>query len=186
MIRTLPKTRHVPAAAVKVADKHSDAVVYVYRAAGGDPAAIGYHGKAAKADFWLRFRSQARLEAHVREYFANRQAYARMIAERTRKASQPHKLEVGHVLVASWGYEQTNIDWFQVTRVISATMVEVRPIAADTEDTAWAQGRCIPKIDAFTGEASRHRVTNGEWVKINESVRAHLWDGRPRSWSSYH
>jgi hypothetical protein len=185
MFRTLPRARTIPQGAVKVADKLSDAVVYIYEA-GGRPAAIGYHGKAAKPDFWLRFTTAERREAYVRQFFQGWQAHAERIAASKAQALKPHNLELGHILVASWGYDQTNVDWFQVTRLVSSTMVEVRPIASKSAgETGWMTGRCIPDADAFTGEATRHRVSHGG-VKINESVRAYVWDGRPRSWSSYH
>ena len=36
-------------------------------------------------------------------------------------------VEIGHILSASWGYDQTNIDYYKVIRK-TATMVEVRAI----------------------------------------------------------
>ena len=42
----------------------------------------------------------------------------------------PKKLEIGTILVYTWGYGQTNIDFFQVTKR-SAKSVQIREIAKD-------------------------------------------------------
>jgi hypothetical protein len=187
MIHYKPQREHfAPKGAIKVADKHSDGVVYLYTSARGRPCAIAFHGKAQRPDFHFSFKDEAARERRVREFFEGRQARARFQAEQKATATQPHKLEVGHILVASWGYEQTNVDWFEVTKVISSTMVEVRPISSNVEETASMQGRCFPLAGVYAGPPKRCRVRWGDSVKINESVRAHLWDGRPRHWSSYH
>lgn len=179
-------TRFIPPAAVKVAHKHSDAVVYLYTAPNGRPAAIGYAGRAAKPAFWFRFADEDRRSRHVTAFFAGRAASLAAKAERQAAARRPHKLQLGHILVASWGYEQTNVDWFEVTKVVGPHMVEVRPIGGIIDATLRDQGRTLPAAGQFTGPASRHRVSHGDSVKINESVRARLWDGLPRHWTAYH
>lgn len=186
---TLTTTRDtfIPKGARKVADKLSDAVAYLYTNGRGLPGAVLFAGKAMKPTKHFYFRDEARREKCVREFFDGRRA--RLAAKTARKAEarKPSKLQLGHVLVNSWGYEQTNIDWYQVTRVISPTMVEIRPIASNTiEETAWAQGNCVPRVDAFTGEPMRKRVVDGDSVKIESYAWARLWDGRPRAWTAYH
>lgn len=187
MLTSCSPYRYKPQGAVLVTDKASDGVVYVYDAPNGRVGAIGYHGKATKPDFHHTFRDAAAREAFVRRYFEGRQARAQLQAETKAKARVPSKLQVGHVLVSSWGYEQTNVDWYQVTAVLGAHTVEIRKIGATrVEATGHDQGKCVPLIDQFIGEATRHRVTWGDGVKVRSFARATLWDGRPRFWSSYH
>lgn len=67
------------------------------------------------------------------------------------------------------GYEQTNIDFFQVTRIVgphTVEVLEVSQIAADTGNEPSMTGKCLPKLDGFTGEPLRRRV-NGR----SKSVR---------------
>lgn len=54
-----------------------------------------------------------------------------------------HNVKVGDVFVASWGYDQTNIDYFQV---VSTTMagVYVRPIYAKTVDSGYGSDYVVP------------------------------------------
>ncbi len=187
MNRFGPKREHfTPKGAVKVSDKLSDAVVYVYTSSTGRPGAVGFHGSAQRPDFHHTYLSPAKREEHVKRFFAGRAASLALRKETAAKRAQPHKLEVGHILVASWGYDQTNVDWFEVVKIVGRFMVEVRPIGAVIDDTAPLAGRCYPRAGEFKGPATRHRVSWGDNVRINESVHAHLWDGRPRHWSAYH
>lgn len=184
---TLDRAFYIPRASVKVADKRSDAVVYIYTNANGRPCAAAFHGRASKPDWQCYFTSEAAREAAVRRFFESRQARAAQKAEQRAARSKPNKLQVGHMLVCSWGYEQTNIDFYQVTRVISATMVEIRAIASTTvKEDSWASGKCVPSPDAFKGEPMRKRVVHGDSVRINDRHTANLWDGRPRSWTAWH
>lgn len=185
MSATIAPARFIPTGAVKVADKLSDAVAYFYTSPGGRPAAVAYQGKAAKPVFWYNFASEEARERKVRAFFQGRRAVLAYRAERRERAKKPHDLKVGDILVGSWGYEQTNVDWFEVSAVVSAHMVEIRPIFCNTEDTGSMSGRCTPRAGDYKGEPMRRMVRNGS-VKINESVRVSLWDGRAMYWSSYH
>jgi len=71
---------------------------------------------------------------------------------------QGHNLKVGDVLYSSWGYEQTNIDYYQVVALIGKTMVSVRKIACEREQTEWEQGRSVPAVNQFIGEPMRRKI----------------------------
>jgi hypothetical protein len=172
--------------AVKVSDKASDAVAYLYTDPRGRPCARLFYGKQAKYVWAYSFRTADDRAAAIARGFKHRQEWNARKAEQAAARRKKSKLQLGHILVSSWGYEQTNVNFYQVTRLISATMVELRPIGICDEPTLYMQGRCTPHADAFTGEPIRRRVSWGDNVRINDSQTAHLWDGRPMSWSSYH
>jgi len=58
---TSPRIAYIPAGSVKVADKQSDAVVYLYTNSGDHMCAVAFHGKANKPDWKFRFRSEGSL-----------------------------------------------------------------------------------------------------------------------------
>lgn len=188
---TIQLTREffVPPGAVKVRDKASSAVVYAYDR-NGQPYAVAFHGKAAKPAFHFRFRDTEAREKRVRKFFAEVQGVenykAERKAKRREKLAQPHKLQVGHILVSSWGYEQTNIDWYQVTALKGARSVELRKIGAVIDTDLMDQGTCTPRLDDFRGEAFTKRVDEHNGVKLESYAWARLWDGKPMRWSSYH
>ena len=64
--------------------------------------------------------------------------------------TQTHTLKVGDILKSSWGYDQTNIDYFQVVKLIGKTMVGLRAINGEmVESTSWASGKVRPVKDSF-------------------------------------
>jgi hypothetical protein len=148
------------------------AVVYLYETS-GQPAAIAFSDKSQKPRFWLRFRDAERREQYIAQWVARLSeivARKREVQEK-RKAFQP-SLQIGDVLRCSWGYEQTNIDYFQVTEARGA-YVTIRKIAADSEDTLYMQGNCVPRVGAFIGEPMRKRVQEGNRVKIYSHANAY-------------
>jgi hypothetical protein len=153
---------YIPAAACRVADKLSSAVAYLATNAAGKPVALVFQGRRQKPDWHYRFASPAAREARVRSFFEL--VRANEGAKQTRR-EKPRALDVGDVLRSSWGYDQTNIDYYQVTALIGSSMVEIREIAQDTEATGSMSGRCVPVPGRFIGEPMRKRA-DGESVKI--------------------
>ena len=186
---TATRESYIPKGAIRVTAKASDAVAFAYWTGKGRPAAVAFHGKAAKPDWHHVFPSEAARERAVGQHFEGRRLAAARKAERRAEAAKPHTLEVGHVLVASWGYDQTNVNFYQVTRIVRSRMVEVRAIAqADASNgrEPWATGKVMPALDHFTGEPLR-RLVDGkrQTVRIDDCRTARVWDGRPQGWTAY-
>lgn len=179
-------SRYIPAGSRKVADRLSDAVAYLSER-NGVPYGIGYCGSRAKADWNFRFRSEARREAHVREFFAGRRHALAFKAERRGKEGKPRALFVGAILRTCWGYDQTNVEFFQVTGLIGATMVELRELAQARKSEGWCRDACAPVPDEFIGDPIRRKVSgyDGASVRIDDVRRAYRWDGQNAHASSY-
>lgn len=93
------------------------------------------------------------------------------------------------IFTASWGYEQTNVSFFQVIKR-TASMVTVREIAAAKDESGCCQGTATPVIDKFIGAPIRRKLQNyyqdREAIKINSFMTAHTWDGEPEYFTSYY
>lgn len=176
---------YVPKGAVKVADKASDAVAYVYTDKRARPCAMIFYGKQAKPVGHYSFRNDAERVAHVTRAFTSRRAHDEMITKHRAEDKKPHTLVVGQVLRAMWGYDQTNIDYYQVTRIVSPRTVEIRKIGAQREETAFMVGRCLPMEDHFTGEPMIKRANARNSVKITSYCSAHPWKGKIDNWTAY-
>lgn len=113
----------------------------------------------------------------------NTAASSKIKAERkAAKKNFVHTLEVGDILVASWGYEQTNINFYQVTKKAGKTMVEFKAIYKEGLESPDIHSRVIAcKDDFVTGaETLKAKVQQGNMVKINSYKYARKWDGRAR------
>lgn len=92
---------------------------------------------------------------------------------------------VGDVLESSWGYDQTNVDFYQVIAV-TAKSVRIREIGKRHVSSTRTQDMLVPMIDAFAAEkASTRRVQLSAYdahrygCKITDYSSAYLWDGAP-------
>lgn len=176
----------IPTGSVKVTAKGCDACAYIYTNGRGRPAAVMFAGKSAKPVSMFYYMSEESREKAVRSFFAGQLSRASAKAERRAERSRAHTLEVGHVLVSQYGYEQTNTDFWAVVGIVGKNTVEVRKCGALVTKNEGDRGYMIPNVDAVSGETLRRRADARGYVKIDDVRRAHLWEGRPVYWSSYH
>ena len=96
-------------------------------------------------------------------------------------------LKIGDILYSSWGYDQTNIDFFQVTKVISEKTIEITPIGQIWHEAPghFLSEYVTAKKDNFTGPPMRKRVSRGESVRITSFSHASKWDGQKLLQSHY-
>lgn len=182
------RERYIPTGFAKVADKQSSALVYIGLNRRGKPAAIGYSGKRGKADFHHYFLNEKDRETYVTRYFQSIRQSEEIRQERhqQRKAATNSKLFIGAILETRWGYDQTNIEYFQVTALVGTKMVELRELKRAVKPTGWARDDVYPVFDEFMGETIRRRVDDsGTGVKIDDVRRAWLWKGQVGKTTSY-
>jgi hypothetical protein len=109
------------------------------------------------------------------------------------KKLTPRLLVVDDVLVNTWGYEQTNVDYYQVTALIGKSSVEIRSIAKDSIETGSMVGVCTPILGHFLNNPMRKRVIDGYCVRMDYGSASRkdyqLTEGKktfkPDRWSSY-
>ena len=100
-------------------------------------------------------------------------------AKQSNKADEgvKHLLKIGDVLRSSWGYEQTNIDYYQVTAYKGKCTVEIREIRAMRTRQSGDYGTCLPIKNDFKGDAIVKRVCkSGTSVRINSFSSARKKD----------
>ena len=171
---------YIPQNARKVADKESSAVAHLYET-NGNIYAVGFHGRAQKPDWHYRFRTEAQRETRIQEFFEGQRARAVLYADLKAERQSPHTLKPGDILYSSWGYDQTNVDWYQVTALIGSKMVEIREIAARVASNGGPSENVVPEPGQFTGEPMRKRVQGKRnTVRIASYARAYPWDSNPK------
>lgn len=116
-----------------------------------------------------------------------------------------HEYEVGDILCNSWGYDQTNVEWFEVVALAGKSMVVLREIGAAVVpgSEGFMSGRVVPvpgayRVDRFYDHDKRadvvrerpplrKRVDKYGRVDIHSASfgRASKWDGNPKYESHY-
>jgi hypothetical protein len=101
--------------------------------------------------------------------------------------------KVGDILESSWGYDQTNVDYYQVTKV-KGKMVEIREIGAQTvPESTYSHGMADmvkPVRDRFLDKETLNKIVRGSsykdyFVKIESFAYAYKIkeeDQTYRSW----
>lgn len=176
-IKTL--TRFIPTGSVKVAAKDSETVAYLYVSLRGYPAAIIYIDKQTKPFEHRAYRDAARREQHIVAVFAGRAARA---AQKARDAAErlawvnPYK--PGDLFSRSWGYDQTNVNWYEVISSKGKTLV-LREIGQLRTDTGNMCGQCVPEPGRYIGDPITCRAQPNS-VKVGH----HAWARLPNRRSS--
>ena len=104
-------------------------------------------------------------------------------------------IKVGDVLCDSWGYEQTNVEFYKVTKIISACKIEIVELGHKiVESYGPMSDTVVADMDRVIGEPLQKMVSQSSWekrdnrfhVKICDSISLTPWDGRPMHRSSYY
>ena len=131
-------------------------------------ARLGY-----KTEFAYRYGSVARMIEHIEQFLvdldrAEQWKQERKVARAAAKAAALESVKEGDIYVASWGWEQTNIDAYQVIARKGST-VTLREIAVATVEgsESFMSDRVVPVKDEFIGDAFKKRIT-GQYINIDD------------------
>jgi hypothetical protein len=149
MKNRFPREFYIPKGAVKVADKLSTAVAYLYTTAKGRLGCVAFAGKADKPAFHYTYRNELSRENAVRDYFQNVRARETYRTEsREKRKSFVHTAKVGDIYRTCWGYDQTNVEFFEVTEIKGKHAI-LREIQSAGVDNGYGTERCVPQSGAF-------------------------------------
>ena len=172
---TMPREAYIPKDYICLA-KHADLGIEVW----GDnkTSAMAFHGKANKPDWHIKFRSTDSRIDRIADYVAAfKQRADQKVAERKAKSEWQHGLKVGDVFRSSWGYDQTNVDYYEVV-AIHGKAVDIRRIGCQSESTSWRQGNSVPAPGRYIGEPERKIPQSGHkgepYVRITSFSSAYL------------
>jgi hypothetical protein len=142
-----------------------NAIVYTYEV-NDRFYAIGFRGKAKKHTFFYYFKSEEKRKDYANTFLQNIQECELHKAKRTQekkmaKQDMSNKIQVGTILTGSWGYEQTNREFYQVVEKTSNFKVSLRPIAHINIPGTECFDSCMvrPIKDKFTGSAVTKMIT---------------------------
>lgn len=147
--------------------------------------AIAFTTKAQNPLWHYNFNSIDQMKKYITSFFANMKSHEESKAVRKAERCKPHSLKVGDILYSSWGYDQTNIDFYQVIEVNSPTMVTIRGINDVATQDGYMQGTRTPCKDQFHGEPMRKKASPDNSIKLNSHTYASLWDGKPKRYTAY-
>ena len=143
--------------------------------------------------FHIQFHSVERMFEHAEKHLADIEAKRVYKAERAAKKKEAttmarNSVIVDDIFVDSWGYEQTQVDAYQVVEKIGNATVVLRPIACRTVE--GSEGRdcqhVVPVFGAFTSEETFTKRIGEYGIKMNSYSSAYQWDGKREFYNSWY
>jgi hypothetical protein len=156
----------IPKNTTPILEHTNGSALFTYELA-GKLLAIAFWGTSAKPFWHHSFRTEDQRNRAILEFKAGVESSVEFRTKRqSERKATTNSLKVGDILNTSWGYDQTNVDFFVVTRV-SAARVWVRQIASDYEATGHMSGKCWPAMPIrMIGEETMH-IARGTSCSIN-------------------
>ena len=142
----------------------------------GSVVGMAFAGKAAKPTWHYIFKSQEQLSKKIEESVSGLEWHKAEVAKARAARFAPHGLQGGEILRSSWGWEQTNVEYYQVVGV-RGQKVELREIAQERVENGMMSGECKPVPGMFIGKPFTRQVSmsgNVPKVKIHSSAYAYL------------
>lgn len=177
-------SRHLPADAHCVLEHVNGSALYTYEL-GGRLCVVTFLGSSAKVSQRLAFRDAAQRDAWVLTWKERIEtATTARRAAQARRTAEGCTLVVGDIVYTCWGYDQTNTEFYVVTKRVGKTRAYVRQIKADYEATGFMQGRTWPAMPIEPFGPETVHTGRGDSLTIN-GHRASKEQGRDHFVSSY-
>lgn len=134
---------------------------------------VSKRAKGGYKQVWAyRFKSEDQMIKYVSNDYETRakniQSDLDYKAKRKEEAKQvSESVNVGDIFCYSWGWEQTNVDFYQVVSKPSKATIIVRAIGYESlETTSWASEYVRPVRDSFLKNSPEEKVRlNGRYFK---------------------
>jgi hypothetical protein len=164
--------------------------------------AMMYIGKRNKHSFYMEFLSVEKMMSYINGFIANviRSCVEKAKCKQEQKKAQAalkaeSHFKLGDIIYNSWGYEQTNLEYYQVIEIGKKTIL-VREIAREEVENSREshQMACdyLPIKDSFLEDEypfilRLKAYANGSVQIVNSESYYHFskWDGRPKYCSWY-
>ena len=141
-----------------------------------------FKGRAINPTHYIQFRTEEHRDQYIKKFFNDVAESLAYKAKRKAEAEEAKKkavsdCDVGDIYVDSWGYDQTNVDFYKVIerKKASATIVKIgKTCVYDNGPTT----KVVPDPDRIVGESMLKRI--GQYgFRINSFSSATKWNNEP-------
>lgn len=139
-----------------------------------------------KPEFNYRFRTKERMIEFIEQFISQKLERLKWKEERKQaiqkaKEEMKHSFEVGQILYDSWGWEQTNIDFYQVLEVKPKSVIisKISGSYAKNQESGYSSMSAfvVPNRNSFIGEPIRKPILTSIYNnKPNHYIKSrHGW-----------
>ena len=144
--------------------------------------AVAWSGKRSKYDWYYRFRDKKQMDKYISDYFCKLEDRARLKIE-SKEQKKKEKLEffdsiqIGDIFVDSWGYDQTQNEFYKVTKKLKAS-IKVVKIGSKTVANYTSALLVEPVPDAVISKEIT-KVPQDGYLATRSFSCALPWNGKP-------
>lgn len=147
--------------------------------------AIWEYKRGYKPTFHYKFKSLAEMHNFINERKTRILIQVENEKRYLKEGKQAkEKIQPGTILYSSWGYEQTNIDYYIVLSRKN-DFVNIVEISKKREYNGADQGTCMPDKSKEIGEIFRKKITQHGTINLNSYSSCSAWDGTKNHFTSY-
>lgn len=141
---------------------------------------IAFAGKSNKPLWHNRFLSESQRDRKIKETADARRRTIETKLQRMKERKEfQHDYKVGDILDSSWGYDQSNVDYYVVTKVIGK-QIEIREVAKKIVREERGAEYVVPVPGQFVGPPMRKTPQKGDYIRLTSYSSASKWDGKPK------
>lgn len=177
---TMPRSSYIPPQVREpLRPEGTDLEIWAWESESDGVCAVAFQGKASKPLWNYGFMSlQSREECIEKTVTSRRASLVQKAQERAARSAYTHDVKVGDFFVTSWGYDQTNVDFYEVVGVPSSKSVTLRKVANKHIKEARTCCNVVPSPGAYTDKPFTKRV--GKYGVKLDYRHASKWDGKPK------
>lgn len=162
----------------------ADLYGYLYEK-NGDVCATLFPKRGKKPVLHCRYGCENSRAKDVEAVLNGRIKHKEMVSQRRAENSKT-TLKAGDILYTSWGWEQTNVDFFKVLEVCGKKKIKLVEIAQkSSEHESHGMACTVTADEENTIGQPFYKMASKSSVKISRSETAWLWDGKPKYKSWY-
>ncbi len=178
---TFPRESYLPPAIRNkppLTPEGTDLAIWTWEGEDGLPYGAAFVGRQNKPLWHYRFRSEARRQEEIDKAIESRKSVLKYKQEQQEaRRNFKHDYVVGDIICTSWGYDQTNVDAYQVVDIKGKQLL-LREISTKGVGDDTYGDKVVPVKDHFIG-SELIRVNPGpHGVKVNDH-HGSKWDGKP-------
>ena len=145
-----------------------------------------FTNKSFNTRWFYRFKDEEGFKKQCLKTIETNNERKKSNQEYKEERQQPHTLKVGDILYCSWGYDQTQVDYFKVKSILGKRKIKIVGLGTSLESDGY-HDKATPFKEV--GNHWTKKEDNFELVKIansNNSVKissfayAYLWDGQAK------
>lgn len=160
-------------------------LIFRYYDTNGNPCAAILQKREIKPSLHYSFRTeQERVDFISRQKTSVDNEIRRDEIRQQQAIEEAQKYCPGAIVYSSWGYDQTNVDFYIILERVNNT-VTLQQIGGIREYTESMSGKVSPDPSKTFGEPFKKRINKYGYINLNSYSYCNLYDGMPKYFSTY-